>query len=101
MGEQKKKATITCPHCGWEYLPAEVFYPGELFGKPKPSSIVRDALGKILYVEYEDNEEPEQQETFECENCGRLFAVEPVVSYKTKEAKEEEDFTDLYVNLLD
>ena len=41
-----KKNVIKCPHCGCEYLPAEVFYPKYLLGKP--FNIIRDEEGTIL-----------------------------------------------------
>ena len=32
--ERKKDIVITCPHCGREYLPAEIYVPDAFFGKP-------------------------------------------------------------------
>lgn len=94
-----KRPVIKCPHCGWEYTPADIFYPGEIIGKP--DSVVRDALGKIIYHEYQEGEEPEQTESFICEECGKPFVVEPIVTYKVKKEEEALDFTEQYVSLLD
>ena len=57
--EQKKWPVITCPHCGYQYAPAEIFMPGDLIGNPE--QVIRDALGKIIYQEYDEESEPEYQ----------------------------------------
>ena len=90
---------IKCPHCGREYTPADIFYPGELLGRPQ--EIVRDALGKIIYHEYADDELPEQEERFICDECGKPFIVEPVVTYKVRKEDETLHFSDLSASLLD
>lgn len=95
---QKKWPTIKCPHCGYEAVPAEIFYPGSLLGKPE--SLVRDALGKIIYLDYMEGEEPCQSEKYFCDGCGQLFVVEPVMTFKVKKEAEELDFTSDYVSLL-
>lgn len=96
--EQKKWVVIKCPHCGWEYAPAEIFMPGDLIGKP--DSVVRDALGKVLYIDYPEDEQPLTSEQFVCENCGKPFVVEPTVGYKVKKETEELDFTEDTVSLI-
>ena len=73
--------------------------PGELLGKP--DSVVKDALGKILYEDYADGDEPELVERFECENCGKPFVVEATIGFKTKKEDEELDFSEQYSSLLD
>lgn len=97
--EKKNWVVIKCPHCGAEYVPAEIFMPGDLIGKP--DSVVRDALGKILYADYEEDCEPLATESFICDNCGKPFVVEPVISYKVKKEDEEKDFSTDTVSLLD
>lgn len=99
--EEKKNnwQTITCPFCKAEYLPGEIFYPDDLFGKVK--NVLRDPTEHILFVEYEEGCEPTLTEHFECYNCGRPFVVEAQVSFKVKEEAEELDFSNQYVNLLD
>lgn len=47
----KQFVAIKCPHCGYEYLPAELFIADDLVGTPESNGVVRDALGKILYVD--------------------------------------------------
>lgn len=64
-----KLTVITCPHCGYEYLPAEIFVPTSTMGKP--SNILRIG-GKIEYFEgstFDGNE------TYVCDNCQTKFNV--------------------------
>lgn len=96
-----KRKVITCPHCGYEYLPAEIFCESDFAGRPQVNSIVRDALGKIIYTEYEKEYEPEAVEQFICEHCGKTFIVKPDIKFKVNEEAEELDFSDEYVSLLD
>ena len=72
--------------------------PGDLIGKP--DSVVRDALGKVLYIDYPEDEQPLTSEQFVCENCGKPFVVEPTVGYKVKKETEELDFTEDTVSLI-
>ena len=94
-----KLSIIKCPHCGWEYLPGEIYLPEELSGRP--DNIVRDALGKIIYADYVEDLEPDTTEHFVCENCGRSFVIEATTTYKTKPEEEEFDFGSATVSLLD
>ena len=96
--DSKKWPTIRCPHCGYEYTPAEIFMPGDFLGRPE--SLIRDALGKIIYLEYEEDNEPLQSEQYICDNCDKPFVVEPVISYKVKKEIEELDFSNDTVSLL-
>lgn len=72
--------------------------PDDLTGKPKAHGIIKDALNKIIYVDYED--EPALIQTFECPECGKPFQVEATVSYKVTALSEEEDFSTDTVSLL-
>ena len=65
---------VRCPHCGYEYLAGEIFYPDSVFGRPK--QIIRDTLGHIIYEDYEEGSEPSDTEKFYCENCDRPFIAE-------------------------
>lgn len=62
--------------------------------------MIRDALGKIIYQDYDAELEPMQSEKYICDGCGQLFIVEPVLTFKTKKEAEELDFTSDYVSLL-
>lgn len=91
-------AKVKCPHCGWEYLPCEIFMPNDFAGKSK--NIIRDALGKILYVEFEDGFEPEQKEKYICDNCGKEFTAQCSMAATTDVIDEAEDFSNEFVSLL-
>lgn len=92
------KHIIKCPHCGWEYLPDEIFMPGDHIGKSE--DVVKDALGKILYADFEDGRSPDQRETFVCDGCGKAFVVEAETRYKAKPEAEERDFSSDSASLL-
>ena len=71
--------------------------PGDLIGRPE--DVVRDALGKILYLDYE-GDEPCKPERYVCDECGRPFVVEPVVQYKVRKEDEALDFAEQSSSLL-
>lgn len=73
--------------------------PGELIGKP--DSVIRDALGKIIYQDFAEEDEPAQVGHYCCDECGKPFTVEPVISYKVKKEDEALDFSELSTSLLD
>ena len=97
--QQKKWPVIRCPHCGMEFAPAEIFMPGDLIGEP--TTVLRDALGKIIYQEYDEGSEPAQVGHYVCDECGKSFIVEPVIMYKVKKEDEAKDFSELSSSLLD
>lgn len=73
--------------------------PGEIVGTP--DNVIRDALGKIIYQDFAEEDEPCQVEHYVCDECGKPFIVEPVVSYKVKKEDEQLDFSNLSSSLLD
>lgn len=73
--------------------------PGELVGKPE--QVVRDALGKVIYQDYDEDGEPCQLGHYICDECGKPFTVEPVISYKVRKEEEALDFSELSASLLD
>ena len=87
----ENRKIIKCPHCGTEYLAAELFLKTDLIGNPR--DIERDVEGKIIFV---DGDEECFETKYTCDGCGKVFKVnasveyvaEPVVrEYKTQ--KEE------------
>ena len=95
-----KSAVIKCPHCGYEYLPGEIYMPGSLIGQP--DEIVRDSSGKIIYEDYStETREPDMIESYICDQCNKPFVVEATVTYKVREESPEKDFSTTYVSLLD
>jgi hypothetical protein len=72
--------------------------PGALIGQP--DDLVKDSLGRILYEDYQDGEEPNMIERFTCEFCNKPFVIEATVTYKTMLEEPEKDFTTQYVSLI-
>ncbi len=97
----KQFVAIKCPHCGYEYLPAELFIADDLVGTPESNGVVRDALGKILYVDWKEDGAPVLTTKYECDNCGHPFIVEAEISYKVRKEERELDFSEETVSLLD
>ena len=89
-----RKNTIRCPHCGCEYLPAEIYLPNDFLGRP--GEIFKDENGVILGFQGTDMN---TTETFTCWNCDKAFSVEAIVTFKTTATtdmfKEDEDFADV------
>lgn len=95
----RKTPIIKCPHCGAQYLPAEIFMPEAFIGRP--DDLVKDSLGKILYEDYQEGKEPDMVEHFTCEYCEKPFVIEATVTYKSMAEEPERDFQNQYVSLLD
>lgn len=82
MIKLRKTELISCPHCSYEYLPAEIFIPKYLLGKPQ--DIIRDADGQILEV----NGIPmDLTETYTCDKCNNTFNVTMKLSFNTEATK--------------
>lgn len=96
---QPKPTIVKCPHCGWEYLPCEIFYPNQFLGDPE--TLIRDALGKIIYTEFKPTAEPTFTESYICNNCNSAFLVDAHITYKVKAEREELNFAKTSVGLLD
>lgn len=73
-----KKTTIRCPHCNYEYLPAEIYFPDDFLGKP--SEIIRDESGNVLGFQGADMN---TAETYCCDHCGHSFDVDASITFKT------------------
>ncbi len=94
--ERNNSVIVKCPHCGAEYTLDEIFIPTGILGKS--STVVKDALGKILYIEWE--EEPDQSETFNCDFCKKDFSVSLDIKNKSNKLEEEVDFSKTSVSLF-
>lgn len=81
-----------------EYLPCEIFYPKYLLGVPK--NIIRDPLGKILMVEWDEKVNPTTEESFICENCDHAFIATAEMSFKSEAEAEALDFKHQTVSLF-
>lgn len=99
LDAKTKAQIIKCPHCGWEYLPCEIFLPNQFFGTTE--TVIRDVLGKIIYSEYKPNDEPAFTETYICDGCNTAFKVDAQIVYRSKAEKEELNFNQPLSSLLD
>ena len=84
---------VVCPHCGAEYLPAEIYYPDEFLGKPsdieKVNGKIESYLGQSMNVE----------EVYICDNCLTKFKTTAKVTFKTVEVAKY-DMSKAYVTPL-
>ena len=69
---------ISCPNCGKEYLPAELFIPAYFIGKVR--YVERDENNKIVSIV---GENMDLHETFTCDACNQLFHVHSEISFRT------------------
>lgn len=87
----KKLDNISCPKCGYEYLPVEIFIPDSFFGKPY--DILRDDNGKILSVV---GNESAIFDEYICDKCNTKFRVRAKVTFATDISKTA-NFNESYV----
>ena len=84
------KQFITCPVCGREYLPEEIFLRNEMYGHPK--AVVRDDKGKIIGF---SGTTAHFYETYICDGCDTPFRVNGSLSFRADVApvsKFEEEY---------
>lgn len=72
------KNVIKCPHCGAEYLPAEIFLPNNLLGKPY--GIEKDDNG---HIEFFFGDDMDLNEVYRCDFCNKKFNVEMSIKFNT------------------
>ena len=87
----KNTQIITCPVCGHQYLPSEIFFPDDLVGKP--TEIIKDNFGKIDFYLGEDQNLTEE---YVCDGCGTRFTVQAAINFKTEVV--EDKFDEEYVS---
>ena len=73
--------------------------PGAFLGRP--DDLVKDTVGKIIYEDYQEGNEPDMTEHYICDYCDKPFIIEATITYKSSEEAPEADFTSQYVSLLD
>lgn len=94
MKQDKKIELIICPHCGTEYLPAEIYYPKHFFGNPQ--NIEKLNNGKI---EHFDGKSMDLEEIYQCDACNLKFKATAKISFKTSEISKY-DTSKAYVTSL-
>lgn len=92
--KRNKLETITCPVCGREYLPAEIYLPDSFLGKPSEIELTKN--GKIDTF---NGLTMNLNESYICDTCGTAFAVKARVDFKTF-VDESKNFTTEYVSPL-
>lgn len=94
LRSKKTEIVITCPNCGQEYLPSEIYIPDNFFGNPE--SIYRDDAGLI---EAYEGKPMDLEEEYVCDSCGEKFYVAATIRFKTI-SKQEKQFDPTYVSPL-
>ena len=94
--ENTNTVIIKCPHCGAQYTLDEIYISKYLTGKS--ATVVKDALGKILYIDFE--EQPDLSEKFNCEYCNKDFNVTLNITATSKKVEDEIDFSNNVVSLF-
>lgn len=92
MKKTDKLDVITCPHCGREYLPGEIFVGNAFIGRPE--LIERDYSGKILTFQ---GKTLDLNEEYICDNCNKKFNITATVKFKVT---EQEEFSTEYISPL-
>lgn len=87
----KEMQVITCPICGQQYLPSEIFFPEDLLGEP--TEIMKSTSGKIDFFL---GKEPDFDETYICDNCGTKLNIHANITYKID--AETDKFEEEYVS---
>ena len=87
------KNVIKCPHCGAEYMAAEIFLPDSLLGKPH--DIVKDDNGKIKSFLGKDMN---LSESYRCDYCNKKFAVQASIKFNAD--SKTKDFDNKYKTKL-
>ena len=85
---------IECPHCGRQYLPAEIYYPKHFFGNPHDI----DRLQNLKIESYLGNS-MNLDEDYECDNCLKKFRVTAKISFRV-DALSKYDMSKAYVTKL-
>ena len=79
-----KEQIISCPICGAEYLPAEIYYPDSFLGKP--TFIDKDHMTQTIECYLGKN--MNLTEHYICDNCKTPFKVTARVQFVTQEEKD-------------
>lgn len=75
---KEKLDVVTCPCCGAEYLPAEIFLPDSFLGKP--NVIDKDSSGKLIYY---NGSNMNLKESYTCDYCNKTFRINAKIQFNT------------------
>ncbi len=90
----KKLDVITCPYCGREYLPSEIYLPNSFLGKV--TDVMRMVDGSI---EAYFGKNMDLKESYICDKCNSEFNVQAKVTFKTF-PKQDTKFKEEYVTRI-
>lgn len=93
MLKDKEPIKITCPYCGQEYLPAEIFIPNSFFGRPE--DIERSYDGKVVDFNGTDMDLKEQ---YKCDCCGETFNIDTQIKFIASKRDEKYNFNQDYTS---
>lgn len=92
--KNKRLDVITCPYCGREYLPSEIYLPNSFLGKA--TNVMRMIDGSI---EAYFGKNMDLKESYICDKCNSEFNVQAKVSFKTF-PKQNSKFKEEYVTKI-
>lgn len=95
MDNQQLKDVITCPYCGREYLPSEIFIGQYVFNKP--TNIRRNKNRKI--IDY-NGTSVDADEKYICDSCNLKFYVHIDFKFTTKKDTKYSLFNEEYITKL-
>ena len=90
---KEKFEVITCPNCGREYLPAEIYIPNSFFGKPEYIKLKDNKIDKLFGTSMD------LKEHYCCDSCGKSFNITAKISFNT-EIDDKHDFEEEYETKL-
>ena len=67
---------ITCPYCGKEYFPSEIFIPKNFLG-------TACHIDNDMYL----GQDMDLTESYTCDNCNNIFVVNAEVTFSCKKSK--------------
>jgi len=76
---------ITCPYCGCEYLPQEIYIPEDFL--PELDDLTKDDAGHIVAVHEEAMHTCEE---YTCDRCNHRFRVIAKVEFSSAKADEHD-----------
>ena len=82
-----RQKTITCPNCGAEYLPVEIFLRDSLLGYP--TKIEKDENLKILTTQ---GKQPDLEETYICDKCDKTLKIKAKLDFETSILETQEEY---------
>lgn len=92
--KNKKLDVITCPYCGREYHPSEIYLPDSFLGKVKNVMRFTDGTIEVFF-----GKDMDLKENYICDKCDTEFSVQARVTFKTF-PKQDNKFKEEHVTRL-